>query len=87
MWLFPILYALYTSLRPYEATAERGYASIGGPLNFDNYSAAWTGADLPHYYFNSLIVTVPAIVLTLRPGVVRGLHACRASAGSSTWRC
>ena len=65
MWLFPLLYALYTSLRPYEATAEHGYASIGGPLNFDNYSAAWTGADLPHYYFNSLIVTVPAIVLTL----------------------
>ena len=22
---------------PYEATAEHGYASIGGPLNFDNY--------------------------------------------------
>ena len=65
LWLFPILYALYTSLRPYESTAERGYASIGGPLNFDNYSAAWSGADLPHYYFNSLIVTVPAIVLTL----------------------
>ena len=65
VWLFPILYALYTSLRPYESTAERGYASIGGPLNFDNYSAAWTGADLPHYYFNSLIVTIPAIVLTL----------------------
>ena len=65
VWLFPILYALYTSLRPYEATAEHGYASIGGPLNFDNYREAWTGADLPHYYFNSLIVTVPAIILTL----------------------
>ena len=34
-------------------------------LTFDNYSAAWSGADLPHYYFNSLIITVPAIVLTL----------------------
>ena len=81
MWLFPVLYALYTSLRPYADTAEHGYVSIARSLTFDNYSAAWTGADLPHYYFNSLIVTVPAIIADAAAGLVRGLHACRASAG------
>ena len=28
VWLFPILYALYTSLRPYSDTAQHGYASL-----------------------------------------------------------
>jgi multiple sugar transport system permease protein len=65
LWLFPVLYAIYTSLRPYEDTAENGYVSIAGELSFTNYETAWTQADLPHYYINSLIVTVPAILLTL----------------------
>jgi len=65
VWLFPVLYALYTSLRPYSDTAEHGYVSIAHKLTFDNYKTAWTGADLPHFYLNSLIITVPAIVLTL----------------------
>jgi multiple sugar transport system permease protein len=65
VWLFPVVYAVYTSLRPYADTAEHGYVSIAHSLTFDNYRAAWTGADLPHYYFNSLIITVPAIVMTL----------------------
>jgi multiple sugar transport system permease protein len=64
-WLLPILYALYTSLRPYKDTAAHGYASIGGAYNLDNFRTAWTQADLPHYYVNTLIVTVPAILLTL----------------------
>jgi multiple sugar transport system permease protein len=65
VWLFPVVYAIYTSLRPYADTAEHGYVSIAHSLTFDNYRAAWSGADLPHYYFNSLIITVPAIVVTL----------------------
>jgi multiple sugar transport system permease protein len=65
LWLFPILYALYTSLRPYSDTADHGYASLAHSLSLENFKNAWTQADLPHYYLNSLIVTVPAILLTL----------------------
>jgi multiple sugar transport system permease protein len=64
-FLLPIVYALYTSLRPYKDTAEHGYVSIGGSYNLANYKTAWTQADLPHYYVNTLIVTVPAIIITL----------------------
>jgi len=64
-FLFPLVYAIYTSLRPYGETARLGYASIGGKLNFDNYSNAWSQADLPHYYINTLLITVPAILLVL----------------------
>jgi multiple sugar transport system permease protein len=65
LWLAPVLWAVYTSLRPYADTAERGYVSLPGVLNFDNFVNAWKGADLPHYYANTLIVVVPAVILTL----------------------
>ena len=65
VWLVPIGWAVYTSLRPYTDTAERGYVSLPGVLNFQNYANAWAGADLPRYYLNTLIVVVPAVILTL----------------------
>ena len=65
VWLLPVVWAVYTSLRPYADTAERGYVSLPGVLNFQNYINAWTQADLPHYYTNTLIVVAPALVLTL----------------------
>jgi multiple sugar transport system permease protein len=61
----PLLWAVYTSLRPYSDTAERGYVSLPGTLNFDNYARAWTQAELPHYYLNTATIVVPALVLTL----------------------
>jgi multiple sugar transport system permease protein len=65
VWMVPVLWALYTSLRPYSDTAEHGYVSIAHSLSFENYKNAWTQADLPHYYINSAIVTIPAIIVTL----------------------
>jgi multiple sugar transport system permease protein len=65
VWLFPVVYSIYTSLRPYSDTAQHGYVSIAHKLSFVNYKNAWTQADLPHYYVNSAIVTIPAILITL----------------------
>jgi len=64
-FLAPLLWAVYTSLRPYADTAERGYFSLPGTLNFDNYINAWRDADLPLYYFNTFLITVPGVLLTL----------------------
>jgi hypothetical protein len=64
-WLTPLLWTLYTSLRPYQDTAVRGYVSLPGELNFDNFVNAWNQADLPRYYLNTLIIVVPAVILTL----------------------
>ncbi|WP_121192952.1 carbohydrate ABC transporter permease [Motilibacter peucedani] len=67
VWLFPLLYAVYTALRPYQDTAgnARGYFSLGGHYNFKNFTDAWTQADFPHYFVNTLIVTAPSLVLIL----------------------
>jgi multiple sugar transport system permease protein len=65
VWIAPVLYALYTSLRPYADTAKYGYVSAGGHFNFSNYSTAWSEADLSLYFKNSAIITIPALLLTL----------------------
>ena len=86
VWLFPApLRALHV------AAAVRGDGRVrlrlvGGALNFDNYRDAWTQADLPHYFVNSLIVTVPAVLLTLFLASFVAFSVSRFS-GSSTWRC
>lgn len=65
VWLAPLLYAFYTSLRPYTDTERLGYASVGGHYNFSNYAAAWSEGDLPLYFRNSAEITIPAVLLTL----------------------
>ena len=67
IWLLPLLWALYTSFRPYEDTAgdPRGYVSIGGAYNLDNYISAWTQGELPKYFLNTVIIMVPAVILVL----------------------
>ncbi len=65
LWLFPLAYAVYTSLRPYDDTAKRGYASLPGVLNFDNYITAWNQAQIPHYFINTLIIVVPGVAIVI----------------------
>ena len=38
LWMIPLLWAFYTSLRPTEYFFDHSYFSIGGPYNFDNYA-------------------------------------------------
>jgi multiple sugar transport system permease protein len=67
LWLLPLLWAVYTSLRPFADTAQdpRGYVSIGGAYNLDNYIKSWTQGDLVKYFANTLIILVPAVLLVL----------------------
>lgn len=65
LWLAPVIWALYTSLRPYSETAEKGYVSLPDTITLDNYTNAWTQGEIPHYFLNSLLVTLPALVITL----------------------
>ncbi len=64
-WLFPLLWAAYTALRPYGDTLVNGYISVATTLNFDNFVEAFTRGQFPTFYLNSLIIAVPAVILTL----------------------
>jgi multiple sugar transport system permease protein len=65
VWLFPLAWAVYTSLRPYGETARLGYVSIGGEYNLSNFGDAFNQAELPRYYLNTMIIVVPAVILVL----------------------
>jgi multiple sugar transport system permease protein len=65
LWVIPLLFALYISFRPYSETSQYGYVSLPHSLTLSNYVSAWTQADLPRFFINSVEITVPAVIVTL----------------------
>jgi multiple sugar transport system permease protein len=64
-WLLPMLFALYVSFRPYAETSQYGYVSLPHHLTFANYANAWTQSDMLRFFSNSVLITVPAVIVTL----------------------
>ena len=64
IWLFPLVWALLNSFRTYEYTQANGYLSLGG-WTTRNYSDAWERGEFGLHFWNSLLITVPAVLLTL----------------------
>ena len=64
LWLFPLLWALINSFREYDYTQANGYLSFGG-WTTSNYEEAWTRGNFGLHLKNSLMVTIPAVLLTL----------------------
>jgi multiple sugar transport system permease protein len=64
VFLFPIVWAVFNSFRDYNYTSEHGYVSFGG-FTVDNYLNAWRRGDFGQHFWNSVIITVPAVVVTL----------------------
>jgi multiple sugar transport system permease protein len=64
-FLFPLLLALYTSFRTQGDTALHGYFSLPESLTFQNYINAFVNGNMPLYFGNTILITVPAIVLIL----------------------
>ena len=65
VWIFPILWTVWTSLRPYNDIISYGIFSWPRHLNFDNYVNAFKQMNIGRYLTNSLIITIPSVVLTL----------------------
>jgi multiple sugar transport system permease protein len=63
-WLFPILWAVFNSFRDYAYTAQHGYVSFGG-FTLRNYVNAWTEGEFGVHFWNSLVITAPAVAITL----------------------
>jgi multiple sugar transport system permease protein len=64
-WLVPVLFALYVSFRPYGETSQYGYVSLPHKLTFANYVNAWTQSDMLRFFSNSMLITIPAVIVTL----------------------
>jgi multiple sugar transport system permease protein len=65
VWLFPILWTLFTALRPYGDVIADGAVAWPKHVSFDNFVTAWDAGSLPKYFVNTIVVAVPGVILTL----------------------
>ena len=64
-WIFPIVWTLWSSLRPYCEIRAGGVFSPPQELGIFNYTEAISRMELPTYFANTAIITIPTVFLTL----------------------
>jgi multiple sugar transport system permease protein len=62
LWLFPLVFAVYTSFRTYADTSTNGYLSITQSLTLVNYQRAWDQSEMARYFLNTVVILVPAVI-------------------------
>ena len=64
-WLFPLVWGIYTALRPFADTQANGYISLPDTISLQNFTDAWEQGQFVLRYASTLIVAIPAVILTL----------------------
>jgi multiple sugar transport system permease protein len=65
LWLLPILLVVVTSLRSFDDVAAHGLGSWPHSFTLGNFGEAWVQGGQQRALINSLIVTVPCVLVTL----------------------
>jgi multiple sugar transport system permease protein len=65
VWLFPIIWTFWSSLRPYSDVLSQGLLSLPSKVSFDNYSEALEKMAVVKYFINTLIILIPSLFFTL----------------------
>ncbi len=65
IWLWPLIWAFITALRPLSDTIKNGSWSWPTSISLNNFINGFQQANLGYYYLNTLIVVVPAVLIVL----------------------
>jgi multiple sugar transport system permease protein len=65
LWIAPILWVVVISFRSFDDVAANGLGSLPHSFTFSTYKTAWQDADEFRALINSLLVTIPAVLLSL----------------------
>jgi multiple sugar transport system permease protein len=65
LWMVPIAGAIFASFRPFQDTINDGFFSWPRHLTTRNYHNAWEQGDILRKYWNTTLILVPALLLTL----------------------
>jgi multiple sugar transport system permease protein len=65
VWLFPIIWTLWSSFRPYSDALANGLFSIPHHMNFANYEVALHKMAVVKYFINTLIILIPSVFFIL----------------------
>ena len=87
VWLVPLLWTLYTSLRTKTDTDRNGYFSVPKTLTLSNYTSAWSQGGFAQAFKSSAYITIPSVRPDHLPGVDDGICGLTVPAGSSTSPC
>lgn len=79
LWILPLVWTLYSSLRPYKDLQANGIFSFPETLNLANYIEAIQRMNIPLYFTNTAIITIPAVFLTLFLGSLMAFVVSRYS--------
>ncbi|MCK2241666.1 MULTISPECIES: carbohydrate ABC transporter permease [unclassified Crossiella] len=65
LWLLPIALVLVTSIRTFDDVASNGLGSLPGSFTLEPFAQAWGEGGVGGAMLNSLLVTVPTVLLSL----------------------
>ncbi len=67
VFAWPMLYGVYLSLRPFSdiITNPAGPFSLPSTLTLDNYAYVIANSDMLRFFWNTAVITIPAVLLTL----------------------
>lgn len=65
LWVAPIIWVVVISFRSFDDVAANGLGSLPRSFTFETYVKAWNDADELRALVNSLLVTIPAVLLSL----------------------
>ena len=70
VWLVPLLVAIYEAVRTNSDTTLHGIFSFPQSFTLDNFFKAWSSTEpsFPQAYINTLIVTIPSVIIVLVVG-------------------
>lgn len=86
VWLIPLASALYTALRTFaDGTANGPWSFPPHSLTLQNFVDAWTEGGFSHYYVNTFLVVVPAVVLMLTLSSMAAYVLARHRFAGSRW--
>ncbi|HWT36443.1 MAG TPA: carbohydrate ABC transporter permease, partial [Paraburkholderia sp.] len=73
IWLLPMIAVLVTSVRSTEELSEGNYWGWPKHIAFiDNYREALTTSPMLHYFWNSVLITVPSVIGSIALAAMAG---------------
>ena len=68
LWIFPLIWTFWSSLRPYSEVLSNGMFTIPKRLSLTNYSEALEKMAVVKYFINTVIILVPSVFFILLCG-------------------
>jgi multiple sugar transport system permease protein len=77
LWLLPIVLVLLTAFRSFDDIAEHGVGGLPHSFTLSGFGEAWNAGGEARAMVNSLIVTIPTVVVTLLFGAMAAFALSR----------